>query len=149
MVRLESDEAQSSMKTLDSEQAISLLPPDDELTARAIVRLEDLMGLNSSIEELQASVSRGEIQSVAVEVEPGKPLFVIWFFLSASKTLCVAGASVSSEDNFDSAIQAVEIVARQAGAKFIEFRTKRRGLARKAAAFGFVADTVNLVKKVH
>ena len=111
MVRLESDEAQSSMKTLDSEQAISLLPPDDELTARAIVRLEDLMGLNSSIEELQASVS--------------------------------------SEDNFDSAIQAVEIVARQAGAKFIEFRTKRRGLARKAAAFGFVADTVNLVKKVN
>jgi hypothetical protein len=137
------------VKTLTPNEAIELLPADDYQQGQALARLEDVMSTHDSIENLQAGTSAKEFKAVTISLVEGKPLFVIWYWIdSRSMTLTCAGASITQEHHGELLARGLDVLAAQHKCRWIEFRTKRKGYARAAAHFGYVPDTVNLLKRV-
>ena len=138
------------MKTLSTAEAIELLPADAEARAEGSQRFAaELWPANESFGALEDAVRDGRLESEVLWRDT-QQLFTIWWFKDYRRsTMVIVGvASLTQSDRFAELIASTAHIARREGCAWLQFQTKRRGLARKAAAYGFTVDTVVCLSKV-
>ena len=138
------------MKILCANELVRLLPASSQDVAEALQLLQSLIARFESVASLQYRFEEGLIQCVNVEIA-GQRIYTIFFCHdSITKSIQFAAARMDrgSEDFFPLLVESGEKIAREKGARWIHFSTKRAGIVEKFQRFGYEPDTINMVKEV-
>jgi hypothetical protein len=128
---------------------IAVLPTTAEERGRAIGELGPMLNAFDSPQSMAQRVEAGGALSATVSLAGERIGVLFYAWDEVAKAISFAGVSLDREhEHFAEFIEAAETIARQLGAQWIHFNTRRAGLVRKAARHGYTADTVNLVKRL-
>jgi hypothetical protein len=85
-------------------------------------------------------------QAYRLKTEGGEGVFI----LSREGDVCwvAAGQGAASEDLTQTGLALIELIAKEAGCKFVGFKTRRAGLVRKASKLGYAVDQIYLKKAI-
>jgi hypothetical protein len=136
------------MKLLSTDQALALLPADDQSVEIGLSAMDGLNASNVDQGQLRELVRTGKLNA-NIETRDGKPFAVIfWQADEGTRTLTAAAANIEPGKNFEDIMTALEHIARLTHCRWVQFQTRRPGVARMATTCGWTVDTVVCLKKV-
>jgi hypothetical protein len=139
------------VKLLTDEKLISLVESSGEIRAMAeqnLAALSRSIG-KDSVESIYAEVVAGKLCETVVQNE-GRAAYVIFWFKSEwhgkSGLNITCAVSVCIANDLQILVLGAEKLARQIGAEFITFHTRRLGLIERARKYGYECGNIELVK---
>jgi hypothetical protein len=136
------------MKALTQKNLIELLPTYSDHVETALLSLADTLGAWGTVEAMRYGLAEGFVQCVNLEIE-GEASYVIFFsFDPLTKSIQFSAAALTQKENWALLMSGLDSIAQKFGAKWIHFNTRRAGVVKRSAEFGYRADTINLVKEL-
>lgn len=85
-------------------------------------------------------------QAYRMTTEGGEGVFI----LSRDGAVCwvAAAEGAASEDLTHTGVALIELMAKEAGCKFVGFKTRRAGLVKKASRLGYAVDQIHMKKAI-
>lgn len=135
------------MKTISANECVELLPASAEVVAAGLVRFEDLISTRFwKRGDCKRMIDEGWITAKVIAINDTPAYLLGYHFTDDGGMWIDLLQSLVPKADGAAANVAIDMIAAQAGRRYIRFYTARRGLVQFQQRFGYLPEAVLLTK---